>query len=382
MLDDQALLGVVHSATGRRWVGPDGDVARRALALAQAADLPEIVARVLAARGVAPEEVDDYLEPRLKALMPDPSALAGLDVAAERLARAALGRERVAIFGDYDVDGAASSALLHDWLSHFGVVPTVHIPDRITEGYGPNIPAMTRLGAAHDLVLCVDCGTATPEPIAAAMAGGADVIVADHHLAPEALPSALAVVNPNRADCPSGLGQLAAAGVVFLLLVGANRAVRAAGGQAPDLMGGLDLVAVATVADVAPLTGLNRAFVRQGLKVLARRGRAGLAALADAAGLSAPPCSSDLGFVLGPRLNAGGRVGEAGLGVALLTAPDMAAAMPLAARLEEQNRERRRIEAEVLDAAVAAAGARLDAERAEGHMPSLAWAAGEGWHPG
>ncbi|MEM7498226.1 MAG: single-stranded-DNA-specific exonuclease RecJ [Pseudomonadota bacterium] len=382
MLDDQALLGVVHSATGRRWTGPDPETARRALAIAQGADVPEIVACVLAARGIGVDEAEGYLSPTLKALMPDPSCLAGLDIAAERLARAAMAGERIAVFGDYDVDGAAASAMLHDWLAPFGIVPTVHIPDRIAEGYGPNVPAMERLGRAHDLVLCVDCGTATSGPIAAAMAGGAEVIVADHHLAPEILPPALAIVNPNRADCPSGLGQLCAAGVVFLLLVGANRAVRAAGGKAPDLMGALDLVAVATVADVAPLTGLNRAFVRQGLKVMASRQRAGLAALADAAGLSAPPRSGDLGFVIGPRLNAGGRVGEASLSVRLLTAPDHAAAAPLAARLEELNRDRRRIEAEVLEAAIGAAEARLEAARDAGRDPALAWAAGEGWHPG
>ncbi|MEO0429387.1 MAG: single-stranded-DNA-specific exonuclease RecJ [Pseudomonadota bacterium] len=382
MLDDQALLGVVHSATGRRWTGPDAGTARQALAIAQRADVPEIVARVLAARGIEVEEADAYLAPTLKALMPDPSCLAGLDVAAERLARAAMAGERVAVFGDYDVDGAASAALLHDWLAAFGIVPTIHIPDRIAEGYGPNTPAMERLGRANDLVLCVDCGTATPEPIAAAMAMGAEVIVADHHLAPETLPPALAVVNPNRADCPSGLGQLCAAGVVFLLLVGANRVVRAAGGRAPDLMAALDLVAVATVADVAPLTGINRAFVRQGLKVMATRRRPGLAALADAAGLSAPPRSVDLGFVIGPRLNAGGRVGEAGLGVRLLTASDLTSAVPMAERLEEMNRERRRIEAAVLDAAIGQAEARLEAAMAAGHVAGLAWAAGEGWHPG
>ncbi|MEM9764515.1 MAG: single-stranded-DNA-specific exonuclease RecJ [Pseudomonadota bacterium] len=382
MLDDQALLGVVHSATGRRWTGPDAETARQALAIAQGADVPEIVARVLAARGIGAEEAEGYLAPTLKASMSDPSCLAGLDTAAERLARAAMRGERVAVFGDYDVDGAASAALLVDWLAPFGITPTVYIPDRIAEGYGPNTPAMERLGRDHHLVLCVDCGTATPAPIAAAMAAGADVIVADHHLTPETLPPAMAVVNPNRADCPSGLGQLCAAGVVFLLLVGANRVVRAAGDATPDLMAALDLVAVATVADVAPLTGLNRAFVRQGLKVMASRQRPGLAALADAAGLSAPPRSGDLGFVIGPRLNAGGRIGEAGLGVKLLTAPDASAAAPMAARLEEMNRERRRIEAGVLEAALGTAEARLEAAAGEGRQPSLAWAAGEGWHPG
>ncbi|MEM6422024.1 MAG: DHH family phosphoesterase, partial [Pseudomonadota bacterium] len=300
MLDRQAFLGVVHSATARRWVGPDAGIERMGLAIAQAADVPEIVGRILAARDVAPEDAADYLAPTLRGLMPDPSSLADMDAAADRLAHAALNGERVAIFGDYDVDGASAAAMLFDWLASFGIEARLHIPDRMTEGYGPNIPAMQRLGAEHDLVICVDCGTMAHEPVAAARAAGADVIIADHHLPGETLPDALAVVNPNRVDCPSGLGQLCAAGVVFLILVAANRVLRAGGKTGPDLLSALDLVAVATVADVAPLTGLNRAFVRQGLCVMAGRQRPGLAALADVAGLRAPPRSSDLGFVLGP----------------------------------------------------------------------------------
>ncbi|MEO1457588.1 MAG: single-stranded-DNA-specific exonuclease RecJ [Pseudomonadota bacterium] len=379
MLDEPAFLGVARSATGRRWVGPGAAVERVGLAIAQAADLPEIVGRVLALRGVAPPEAGDYLAPRLRDLMPDPSRLAGMDAAAERLARAARGGERVAVFGDYDVDGAASAALLGDWLAPFGIEATLYIPDRLSEGYGPNTPAMDRLGGAHDLVLCVDCGTVSHGPVAAAAAAGADVLVIDHHLAGETLPeAATAVVNPNRHDCAAGLGQLCAAGVVFLLLVAANRILRAEGRAVPDLMEALDLVAVATVADMAPLTGLNRAFVRQGLSVLAGRRRPGLAALADVAGLRAPPTSSDLGFAIGPRINAGGRVGEASLGVRLLTARDAETATGIAARLDALNAERRQIEAGVLAVAMAEAEARLD----RGRAPSLAWAAGQGWHAG
>ncbi|MEL6337805.1 MAG: single-stranded-DNA-specific exonuclease RecJ, partial [Pseudomonadota bacterium] len=378
MLDCHAFLGVVRSATARRWVGPDAAVERMGEAIAQAAGVPQIVGRLLAARGVEPAGAEGYLSPRLRDLMPDPSILADMDVAAERLARAASGGERVAIFGDYDVDGASSAAMLLDWFAAFGISPTVYIPDRLAEGYGPNVPAMQRLGAAHDLVICVDCGTMAHDPIAAATEAGAEVIVADHHLPGETLPAALAVVNPNRADCPSGLGQLCAAGVVFLLLVAANRALRARAGKQPDLMAALDLVAVATVADVAPLTGLNRAFVRQGLSVMAGRARPGLAALADAAGLCAPPRSTDLGFVLGPRLNAGGRVGDADLAVRLLTSAERGTADRLAGEIEAMNLARRQIEAGVLEAAIAQAEARL----ASGGARSLAWAMGEGWHPG
>ena len=240
-----AFLGVERSATGRRWVGPGAEVERLGLAIAQAHGLPEIVGRVLAARGVTPEGAPDFLDPTLKALMPDPSALADMDVAAERLARAVTEGERIAIFGDYDVDGGASVALILDWLGQMDLGATPYIPDRIDEGYGPNVPAMEALAAAHDLILCVDCGTLSFEPVAAARAMGADVIIADHHLADETLPEALAVVNPNRQDDTSGMGYLCAAGVVLLMLVAANRVLRghgAFGARAePDLMDALDL---------------------------------------------------------------------------------------------------------------------------------------------
>ncbi|MBK0399332.1 single-stranded-DNA-specific exonuclease RecJ [Limibaculum sp. M0105] len=375
MSDRPALFGVTASVTGRRWLGPDAAVERLGLAIAQAAEVPEIVGRVLAARGVLPEDAVSYLEPRLRDLMPDPSMLADMDVAAERLVRAVRDGQAVAIFGDYDVDGAASAALLRLWLGAMGTAATVYIPDRIDEGYGPNVPAMQALSAAHDLIVCVDCGTLSHEPLAAARDAGAEVIVVDHHLAGETLPPAVAVVNPNRHDDASAQGHLCAAGVVFLLLVAANRLIRVAGGREVPLIDLLDLVAVATVADVAPLIGLNRAFVRQGLAVLARRGRPGLAALADVARLRAPPGSRDLGFVLGPRINAGGRVGRAGLGVELLTTADPAVAARLAAELDLLNEERRRIEAEVLDAAI------RQVETRDPAAP-LAWAAGPGWHPG
>lgn len=374
---DAPFLNVSRSLTGRRWRGPGAAVERAALALMQATGLPDMVARLLAANGVGADQATAYMAPTLRALMPDPSSIADMDRAAERLVGAVRRGDRIAVFGDYDVDGAASTALLVDWLRALGRDATVYIPDRIEEGYGPNVTAMAGLGAAHDLVVCVDCGTAAPVPVAAARAQGADVIVVDHHLPGPELPDAI-TVNPNRADDGSGLGHLAAAGVVFLLLVAANRLMRAqgvpGGRPLPDLMAMLDLVAVATVADVAQLTGLNRAYVRQGLTVLSGRGRPGLAALADVAGLTAPPCSGDLGFAIGPRINAGGRIGDAALGVRLLTTRDPNEAAALAERLDALNVERRAIEAAVLEAAC---------EQVEKRgAGALAWAAGKGWHPG
>ena len=375
MLETTSFLGVAHSATGRRWVGPDAAQERLGLAVAQRADLPEVVGRILARRGVAPEEAAAFLAPSLKALMPDPSTLRDMDAAAAIVADAAQRGARVAIFGDYDVDGAASAAVMHAFFAHHGVAARVYIPDRIGEGYGPNVPAMQALAAAHDLIVCVDCGAASHDAIAAARAAGATVVVVDHHLCGETLPDAHALVNPNRPDDATDLGGLCAAGLAFLLVVAANRVLRARGVRPLDPLPLLDLVALATVADVAPLTGLNRAFVRQGLKVLAGRGRPGLRALADVARLDGPPSAFHLGFLLGPRINAGGRIGAADLGARLLTTTDEAEAARLAGLLDTLNAERRAIEAEVLAAAAAQAEAR-------GVDGPLVWAAGEGWHPG
>ena len=368
-----AFLDVEHSAMGRRWIGPSPEEERRSLAIAQSTGLPEILARILASRGVAPQEAGLFLAPSLRTLMPDPSTLRDMDKAAERLVRAVRERQRIAVFADYDVDGGASAALVITWLRDLGLPATLYVPDRIEEGYGPNVPAMQALGARHDLILCLDCGTLSHEPIAAA---GCDVVVADHHLGAETLPPAVAVVNPNRQDESGTLGYLCAAGVTFLLLVAANRLLRAEGGPQPDLIGLLDLVALATVADVAPLVGLNRAFVRQGLAVMAGRGRPGLAALADVAGLRPGAGAYGLGFVLGPRINAGGRIGVADLGARLLATADPAEAQAIAARLHALNDDRRDIEAGVLAAAEAQAAARLQPGDA------LVWASGAGWHPG
>lgn len=371
MLDSPALLNVEASVTGRRWLGPAPEDERLGLAIAQSAGVPEIVGRVLARQGVAPAEAAAFLAPSLRDLMPDPSRLRDMDAAAECFWHAVRRRERIAIFADYDVDGGASAAMLVVWLREMGMQATLYVPDRIDEGYGPNVPAMAALGTSHDLIVCVDCGTLSHEPIAGA---GCDVLVIDHHLGGETLPPALAVVNPNRQDEDGSLGYLCAAGVVFLLLVAVNRLARAEGVAGPDLLGLLDLVALATVADVAPLVGLNRAFVRQGLKVMAQRGRPGIAALAQSAGSHGPATAFSLGFVLGPRVNAGGRVGAADLGARLLATADAYEAAALAERLEALNAERRAIEAAVRAAAEVDAAARPEGP--------LAWAAGDRWHPG
>ncbi|MBK8440205.1 MAG: single-stranded-DNA-specific exonuclease RecJ [Rhodobacter sp.] len=368
-----AFLNVEASLTGRRWIGPDAGQDRLAEAIAQGSRLPLPLCRILAARGVEPAEAAAFLAPVLRDLLPDPRSLRDMEKAASRFLQAVDNRERVAIFADYDVDGGASAALLIVWLRAMGRQATLYIPDRIDEGYGPNTPAMRDLAKTHSLILCVDCGTLSHDPVAAA--APADVVILDHHLAAETLPAAHAIVNPNRQDEDGQLAHLCAAAVVFLLLVEANRQLRADGTQGPDLMQMLDLVALATVADVAPLTGVNRAFVRQGLKVMARRERPGLRALADVSRMDSAPTAYSLGFLLGPRVNAGGRIGQADLGARLLATEDDREAEALAARLDQLNTERREITERVREEAMAQAEARgLDAP--------LVWAAAEGWHPG
>ena len=376
-----AFLDVARSATGRRWRARLADD-RAGLALAQQAGLPEIVARVLAGRGVAADGVDSFLDPTLREALPDPSQLLDMDRAVERLVRAITGGETIGVFGDYDVDGATSAALIVRFLESLGRAVPVYVPDRVKEGYGPNTAGLLRLreeGAS--VVVTVDCGTTAHRPLAEIAETGLDVIVVDHHVAEPHLPTAWAVVNPNRIDETSPHGQLAAVGVTFLLIVALNRALRQAhwygeGHREPDLMAWLDLVALGTVCDVVPLTGVNRALVAQGLKVMARRRNAGLVALAEIAGMDSRPAAYHAGFVLGPRVNAGGRVGEAGLGVRLLTTNDAAEAGLLAARLDGYNRDRRDIEAVVLEQALAAA----EPQAAAGNVFILA--AGAGWHAG
>ncbi len=368
-----AFLDVEQSLSGRRWIGPPAEVSRAAEAMAQQTALPRPICQILARMGVPPEGAQAYLTPTLRDLMPDPRSLRDMERAATRVLAAIKGRERIAIFADYDVDGGSSAALLLTWLRALGRTATLYVPDRIDEGYGPNDEAMAALASAHDLIICVDCGTLSHGPIAAAV--GAEVVVLDHHLGAETLPPAHSVVNPNRQDEDGALAHLCAAAVVFLLLVEAGRQMREAGTQGPDLMALLDLVGLATVADVAPLTGVNRAFVRQGLTVMARRNRPGLVALADVAGMDTAPTPYHLGYLLGPRINAGGRIGQADLGARLLATEDPYEAVALAERLNTLNAERRDIEASVRTAAITQSQER-------GTDGALAWAAGPGWHPG
>jgi single-stranded-DNA-specific exonuclease len=380
--DEAAFLGVERSARGLRWVerlSPTRDPA--ALAISQTHGLPELVGRMLAARGAEAHAIAAHLDPSLRQLMPDPSRLQDMERAAERFAKGIQDSEQIAVFGDYDVDGAASVALIERYLRSHGLGVSAYIPDRLTEGYGPSPEAMVALAeAGASLILTVDCGTTAGAAIEAAKGRGADVIVVDHHQADESLPAAYALINPNRQDDLSGQGHLAAAGVVFLFLVATTRVLRRdgfyAGRAEPDLLGLLDLVALATVCDVVPLKGVNRALVAKGLAVLRLRRNAGLRALADAARIDAAPNSYALGFILGPRINAGGRIGASQLGARLLATDDDMEARELAIRLEALNAERKAIEARLLEEAFGLAEQELDTGR-----PFL-WLSGEGWHKG
>jgi single-stranded-DNA-specific exonuclease len=379
------VFGVARSAGGRRWRWRPGDE-RQGQAIAEQLGVPAILGRLLAQRGIDSETAPLYLAPRLRDQLPDPSRLRDMDRAAARLARAVRGREKIAIFGDYDVDGATSAALLARFLRAVGAASRIYVPDRLREGYGPNAAALARLRAeGASLAVTVDCGTSAHEPLAQAARCGLDVIVVDHHMAEPLLPPAMAVVNPNRLDETSPYRSLAAVGIAFLLVVAVNRALRVAGWYGPDRpepdpMAWLDLVALGTVCDVVPLDGLNRALVAQGIKVARRRGNPGIEALCTAAGVMSPLDACHLGFVLGPRINAGGRVGAGGadfdpsIGAKLLAVDDPDLAAEWARQLDGWNRERREIEARVLAAAI-------EAVEAAPQSPTLAFAAGD-WHPG
>ena len=375
----EAALGVTRSLGGRRWLWRAGED-RVALGISQRLNVPEIVGRLLAARGIGLEAAADFLEPTLRALLPDPSRLTDMDAAAERLARAAMNREMVGVFGDYDVDGACSAALMVTFLRGLGCSVLHHVPDRMKEGYGPNGPALRGLvDRGVGLIVCVDCGTAAAEALSA-VHGEADVIVLDHHKSEGATPPIFATVNPNRLDDSSGLGTLCAAGIAFLTVVATVRVLRKAGhfagGREPDLMGLLDLVALATVCDVMPLTGVNRALVCQGLKVMGKRGRPGVAALLEVTQAREKLSAFTCGFALGPRINAAGRISEADLGLRLLLTEDRVEAMALAERLDGINRQRQEVEAGMLETALREAEVQADA----GNAALLV--AGEGWHPG
>lgn len=381
---DTPFLGVSRSARGYAWrerlPAPNRGLAT---AISQRNGLPELLGRVLAARGIKLEDVAVTLQPTIRALMPDPSTLRDMDTAAGRLADAIGKGERVAIFGDYDVDGAASSALMKRFLAHYGVDARIYIPDRIFEGYGPNPAAIDSLiDEGATLIVTVDCGTTSHVALEAATRRGVDVVVIDHHQADAELPRVRAIVNPNRQDDLSGLGQLCAAGVTFMTLVATQREMRRRGGGGSgaelNLLGLLDLVALATVCDVVPLTGLNRAYVTKGLEVMRQRENIGLKALIDAAGLVQPPNTYALGFVLGPRINAGGRIGDAALGANLLSTEDPAEAARIAVLLDKLNRERKTIETQMLEEAMAEADRLVDEDP---ELP-MVLVGSKAWHKG
>ena len=379
------FLEVERSACGRAWRDRlDERGTARALSMTQRHNVSELVARVLAGRNVGIDDVTAFLDPTIKQLMPDPDVLTDMPAAASRIADAVEKAEQIAIFGDYDVDGATSAAVLAKFLRLAGREPLIHIPDRIFEGYGPNTEAIGSLAErGAKLLVTVDCGTTSIEPLTRARELGLDTVVIDHHQADEALPPAVAVVNPNRLDDLSGLGHLAAVGLVFITVVAVNRELRRRGfwhvlRPEPDLLDLVDLVALGTVADVVPLKGLNRAFVAKGLLAMRARRQVGLTALMDASRLTGPPECWHLGFLLGPRINAGGRIGRADLGVRLLLETDPNEAATMAAELDRLNRERQVIEQQTVAEAEAEAMAALGLEE----KGAVVVTAGHGWHPG
>ena len=368
-----SYLGIEKSILAKQWIGPSSEQERNQEKLFQETGLPMALCAVLSRLNIDTNSAAKYLEPKLRELMPEPSKLRDMTKAAERILHSAKTGEKVAIFADYDVDGGCSAALLIDWFRFFNIECTLYVPDRVKEGFGPNIKALQFLESTHSLIICVDCGTLSHQAIESLNAS--DLIVLDHHLASEILPKCYAVVNPNRQDELGDLSHLCAAAVVFLCLVEMRRLLRLNAEESPDLLNMLDLVALATVADVAPLVGVNRAFVRQGLKILAGRKRIGLAALSDQIKIDQELSTYHLGFLLGPRINAGGRIGKPDLGAQLLIAQDLEAAKAMAERLDQLNFERRELENQIKEAA-------LEQAINQKSFESLAWAAGEAWHPG
>jgi single-stranded-DNA-specific exonuclease len=379
MMNDHAF-GVQQSLTGRQWVWRTGDEERVGQGIAQALGLPELMGRLLAARGVSAAQAGEFLDPTLRAMLPDPSCMIDMDAAAARLADAVMAGECVGVFGDYDVDGACSSALMVTVLRQLGCEVLHHVPDRMLEGYGPNSTALRGMAErGAKLLVCVDCGTGAHEAFAP-LHNLADVLVFDHHKA-EGPPARIhATVNPNRLDCASGLTAICATAVAFIGCIALLRELRKreffTGRAEPDLRVFLDLVALATICDVMPLTGLNRALVTQGLRVMAKRARPGIAALLDVAKLSEAPTAMNCGFALGPRINASGRIAESDMGLRLLLAEDPQAAAMLAQTLDDVNRQRQAVEAAIITEAMAQA----EAQVAAGHAVILL--AQAGWHPG
>ena len=365
------------SVTGAIWREEKTDTAR-VEGLVSDAGMPIAAAILAANRGLSRDDITTWIDPKIRDLMPDPSSMTDMDKMVTRLAKAVHDNEKIGIFGDYDVDGASSAAILHDILTPMGCSVSIHIPDRYQEGYGPNLPALLKLkDQGCTLIITVDCGITAHGPIADAVDHGLDVLIIDHHIAGPDLPRAHAVVNPNRLEDDGSLGHLAAAGVCFMVMAGLLRQLRQDGSFAstpqPDLMASLDLVALATVCDVVPLLGLNRAFIRSGLVVMAKRNRLGLAALADVSGLDRAPDIAALGFMLGPRINAGGRIGDSSLGVSLLTTKNLDEAGKIAAELDALNTRRKEIERDVTAQSIA---------QLESADDLVLMAAAEGWPHG
>ena len=374
------VFGITESLTGKSWIWRPEHAARQGEALAQQLGVPDLMGQLLAARGVGVEHAATFLDPTLRAMLPDPSSITDMDAAAARLADAVMEREMVGVFGDYDVDGACSSALMVTLLRQLGCEVVYHVPDRLAEGYGPNVTALRSMAErGARLLVCVDCGTAAHDAFAP-LHNAVDIIVLDHHKSEGPPPPIRATVNPNRLDCDSGLRQICAAAVTFITAVALLRTLRRRGffetHQEPDLREFLDLVALATICDVMPLTGLNRAFVVQGLKIMAKRARPGIAALLDVAKLTAPPTAMHCGYMLGPRINAAGRIAEADMGLRLLLTEDAEIAEEMAQALDAVNRQRQTVEAGITNDAMA----RAQAQVAGGHAVILL--AQEGWHPG
>ena len=380
---------ISHSLTGAAWQSevssvPADVIDRFSQLFTQNTDMPPFIATMLATRGISPDTIETFLEPRLRDLLPNPSDFKDMDKACAILAETIIAKKPIGIFGDYDVDGACSAAIFYRFLQAFGVTAHIHIPDRFTEGYGPNITALEKLKSeGAELLVTVDCGITAHRPLADAEEMGMKVIVIDHHQAGASLPRALAVVNPNRLDDDSGQGALCAAAMVFMTCVGTMRALREQGFFAAtnppiDLLTLLDLVGMATICDIVPLTALNRAFVKQGLKILKKRQNTGLRHLADQARLNTPPTAHSFGYLLGPRINAGGRIGNAALGAKLLSTHDDAIAMSLSLQLDDLNKQRRTIEADIQAVAM------LQAEEIIEKTPDIKVlvVAGQGWHEG
>ena len=366
-----------RSLTGAIWREAKPETAH-VEGLVSTSGMPIAAAIMAAGRGLKREDIAAWIDPKIRDLMPDPSSMTDMDKIVSRLAEAVQKSEQIGIFGDYDVDGACSAAILNDILTPLGCSVSIHIPDRYNEGYGPNLPALLKLKEQGcTLIVTVDCGITAHGPIAEAVEHGLDVLIIDHHIAGPDLPRAHAVVNPNRLEDDGSLGHLAAAGVCFMVMAGLLRHLRNQGvfenRSQPDLMASLDLVALATVCDVVPLLGLNRAFIRTGLAIMAKRERPGLAALADVSGLDRAPDISALGFLLGPRINAGGRIGDSSLGVSLLTTSDAQTASNIAAELDALNARRKEIERDVTAQSIA---------QLEGTENLVVMAASEGWPHG